>query len=249
MRKAEIAEWILCRLTNSDRAASIVGDLIEQQRGTAWFWRAIVMVAGSLAWRPAIAFVVSFYTGMCTMGVFDMAVYGIHVKHVPDVFPWEPIFFCTTLIGSALWTASMYALIRHGLRDDATQLALIWTGLITAFQYFWWQPVVLIACIGAAMFTVATSVLQEKRRKVALVVFFTIAVASATRVAAYGLCILYRQFIRIRPSGDHAYHDHLSLAWVLFSSLILSFYAATFVWSKMHAWQLRCSRRESAICD
>lgn len=250
MRKAEFAEMILCRLTDKDRAASIVGDLVEQEKNSAWFWRAFVAVAGSLAWRPAIAFLIAFYVGNKTMGAFSMAVYGIHAKHVPDAYPWEPIFFCTTLIGPALWSIAMYALVRHGLRDAATQLVILSTGLITVFQYFWWQPAILVICLAAAMSVVAVSVVQPKLRKAAVVVLVAVAVASTTRIAAALLCDLYARLLRASASSGHdIFYGHPSLVWGVLSSLILSLYATVFAWSHMHTWMKARSPEESVVSD
>jgi hypothetical protein len=53
MRKVQIAEWILGLVTSRDRAASTVGDLIEQAaaRGVLWFWSGALRTAASLLWR------------------------------------------------------------------------------------------------------------------------------------------------------------------------------------------------------
>jgi hypothetical protein len=53
MRKVQIAEWILGLVTSRDRAASTVGDLLEQAaaRGVLWFWSGALRTAASLLWR------------------------------------------------------------------------------------------------------------------------------------------------------------------------------------------------------
>jgi hypothetical protein len=52
MRRESIAEWILATVTEPDRAATIVGDLLEQSatRKGARFWLAVLRSAGSLLW-------------------------------------------------------------------------------------------------------------------------------------------------------------------------------------------------------
>ena len=52
MRKAQIAEFILSLFTSPERAASTVGDLIENAaaRGVWWFWWDISRTALSLLW-------------------------------------------------------------------------------------------------------------------------------------------------------------------------------------------------------
>lgn len=53
MPDTRIAESILALVTSRDRAASTVGDLLEQSasRGGAWFWSGVFRTATSLLWR------------------------------------------------------------------------------------------------------------------------------------------------------------------------------------------------------
>src|SRR5262249_11743985 len=53
MHSIHIAEWILRLVTSQDRAASAVGDLVEQgaARGMVWFWSCVLRTAASLLWR------------------------------------------------------------------------------------------------------------------------------------------------------------------------------------------------------
>ena len=55
MRNAHIAEWILGLVTSRDRAASTVGDLVEESgpRGRVRFWSGILRIAAALLWRDA----------------------------------------------------------------------------------------------------------------------------------------------------------------------------------------------------
>jgi hypothetical protein len=53
MRNATAAEWILTLTTTNDRAASTVGDLLEEasSRGGLWFWSSVLRTASSHLWR------------------------------------------------------------------------------------------------------------------------------------------------------------------------------------------------------
>jgi hypothetical protein len=53
MRSIHIAEGILALVTSRDRAASTVGDLVEEAtaRGVFWFWSGVLRTAASLLWR------------------------------------------------------------------------------------------------------------------------------------------------------------------------------------------------------
>lgn len=53
MRSVHFAEWILRLVTSSDRAASTVGDFVEEtpSRGAGWFWCRVLRTAASMLWR------------------------------------------------------------------------------------------------------------------------------------------------------------------------------------------------------
>ena len=53
MHNATVAEWILSLVATPDRAASTVGDLVEEatSRGTLWFWSSVLRTAGSHLWH------------------------------------------------------------------------------------------------------------------------------------------------------------------------------------------------------
>lgn len=57
MRSARLAEWILSLVMPPDRAASTVGDLLEEcpPRGPLWFWSNVLRTARSHLWRDVIA--------------------------------------------------------------------------------------------------------------------------------------------------------------------------------------------------
>ena len=52
MPKDRIAEWLLVLVTSRERAASIVGDIMESSatRGRIWWWSAVLRAASSLLW-------------------------------------------------------------------------------------------------------------------------------------------------------------------------------------------------------
>jgi hypothetical protein len=56
MRNAAAAEWILSLVVAPDRAASTVGDLVEEasSRGTLWFWSSLLRTACSHFWRDLL---------------------------------------------------------------------------------------------------------------------------------------------------------------------------------------------------
>src|SRR3981081_2060490 len=65
MHSSSIAEWIVARFTDKQRAVSMVADLVElePQKGPLWFWLSLIRVVISLAWRRSLAFIVAPYAG------------------------------------------------------------------------------------------------------------------------------------------------------------------------------------------
>jgi hypothetical protein len=55
MRNISTAEWILGLVTSRDRAATTVGDLVEDAPGSVLrFWAAVLRIAGAHLWRGVI---------------------------------------------------------------------------------------------------------------------------------------------------------------------------------------------------
>jgi hypothetical protein len=248
MRTASTAEWILCRVTSKERAASMVGDLMEiqERKGVLWFWLSVASVALSLFWRRPIAFVAAFYTGMWTFGRLMMVIYGINAQHRPPEYPWMPVFDVLILAGSTLWAVSLYGAIRYGLQERSAQLVLAYAGLVTAVIYLWWLPAVLAACIAAALVIATASILKSKLRKESLVVLVAVSIGSAARFLAFILAALYQHFLYRGPWGDREMQEHPSLEWVALCMMVLSFWVMTTAWSKMREWLMRSESLESS---
>lgn len=187
MRSEFVAEWILARLTAPSRAASIVGDLLENrsEKGTLWFWRSFAGIVLAVAWRRPLAFASAFYLGLYSLGALQMPIYGMAATHRPPE-AWMPVFAVLGGIGIILWMAAPYAAIRFGLRDSFAQLALVFGGLITVITFYWWIPAVLSACLVLAFSLITASMFVVQRRRASL----ALAVATAFGFGG-GLFTLY----------------------------------------------------------
>jgi hypothetical protein len=102
MRNASVAEWILSRVTGPERAASIVGDLIESadSRGGVWFWSSVIRTAFSL------------FGQRLRVNRFELMVYGVS---------WATGFLVSNLITGWKWrhaleSATGYVLVMAALR-------------------------------------------------------------------------------------------------------------------------------------
>ncbi len=246
MLNASIAEWVLRRLASPERAASMVGDLVEigEQRGPLWFWFSLAGVALSLAWRRPLAFVATLYAGVWTFGWFMNTTDTIYSQHYPQGL-WNNAFGPLILVGSTLWAAFLYVAIRYGVLDRAAQMTFVWAGLITAVIYFWWQPVVLGLCIAVALLLVSASMAKRSLREEALVVLVSVALGSAARFLAIIPAGLYQNFLGRRLHilwGSREVQEHRSLLWAYLCMVVLSFLASTSVWARLHNWLMRSHR-------
>jgi hypothetical protein len=173
MRSEFVAEWILARFTTRSRAASIVGDLLENrsEKGNLWFWRSFAGIVLVVAWRRPLAFVAAFYLGLHSIRALSMPIYGVHAAHRPPE-AWIPVFAILAWIGTLLWMTVPYAVIRFGLGDSFAQIALVFCGLVTTIILYWWIPAVLATCLvlGFSLITASMFVAQPRRAFVALTV-------------------------------------------------------------------------------
>jgi hypothetical protein len=249
MRNASIAEWILRRLTSSERAASIVGDLVEigERKGTPWFWFSFAAVVFSSVWRRSLAFIAALYAGTWTFSEFITTADSIYSKHYLTG-GWNLAFGPLIFTGSTLWAVFFYAAIRYGFLDRTMQLAFVWAGLFTTVICFWWQPEMLAVCIAAAFFVVLGSISNSGFRMEALAVLVSVVGGSAVRFLAIMLAGLYQYFLGLQLHilwGDREMREHPSIGWVNLCMVLLSILAATSIWSRNHNWVTWNRRLES----
>lgn len=240
MRSASIAEWIVGRFTSKERTVAIVGDLFELQpeKGVLWFWASLAGVVFSLFWRRALAFMGALYAGNWALRGFVSAS-GIHAQHRPPEHLWMPLISILSFAGIFLWTVLMYAAIRYGTQDRVTQLALASTGLVTMVIFFWWQPVILIACIALGIWVTSVSILKSEYRKVGLVILVAVTTGFASYVLRAYLTIRYMRFVYFGPMGDRELHAHSSVMWLGFFMTLVTTWMTTAACSRMHHWLIR----------
>jgi hypothetical protein len=238
LRSALVAEWLLSRFTSSKRAASVVGDLVELklQKGSVWFWLSIARVLVSLSWRRVAALIAAFYVGAWAYRPFEMAIIGINTRHRPPSEMWVDFFLALSALGALLLMAFTYAAIRYGLRDRVTQLAMIWAGLVAATIVCWWQPAVLVVCIGLSVCMAVHSSVRIEDRKATLVLIVTVVAGFASYLLALYVASRYQHFVFPRPMGSKEVQEHPSIVWVAFCVLLMAAWNTTTACSRMHDW-------------
>ena len=242
--KAEsIAEWILRRITTRERAAAIVGDMLESEgtRGLLSFWIAVSGVVVSQLSRPLLALVAAFYIAAWTLQRLAMGLASLNASHpLPhhQTHTWYASFDGLILIVSMLSALMLYAAIRYGLKDGIAQLSFAWTCLAITALCFWWQPAILAICIAGAALLLSASMRSKPRRRESLVLIASVAIGTCLKVLALLAGAIW-QFILTQPRhpwGQREMDQHLSFQIGVFLLLVVSFWLSTKAWSRLHDW-------------
>jgi hypothetical protein len=176
MRNALGAEWIIARLTDRNRAAAIIGDLLESvgEEKTFAFWLSVTGIVLSLSWRPITGFVAAFFCGYF-LQTLSWHVYhpmgGISPAHDPSHLP---LFNALALLIESLWIIAPYALVRYGFREKFAQLAVALWVPVTALFWSWWIPSVAAATLAIVVTIVISSAGFVRWRRPLLAVTFAI---------------------------------------------------------------------------
>ena len=248
MRSASIGEWVIAGLTSRNRAASIVGDLLElePEKGILWFWLSLAGVAIALAWRRPVAFIAAFCAGLWTLSGFRMAIWGLHAQHRPEQ-ALMPAFGALTGVGMILWIAASYTAIRYGLRDHVARVAIAAASLVTVLIYCWWQPEILVACIALSLCLLWVCILNDDRRRAAMALLTALVAGFAGSVLAMDLFARYQHWVFPKPPGDREMQEHLWVGWVLIGFWLMVVWITTAVCSRMHRRLMRSALSDSEI--
>lgn len=171
MRSVRLAELVIRLFTSRDRAAALMGDLVETRprRGQIWFWYSVGRVILSLGWRLFGGVGMSYFMGLCWLDILERpsSIYAPHL--VPRA--WGGAFTAIAGIGTLLWFIAPYAFFRFGFRDRLAAVACFFAWTISLGVYFWWIPELLVfcSCAFAAGSIWALTSLEWRRAFVALV--------------------------------------------------------------------------------
>lgn len=230
-----IAERVLRFLTTEQRAASIVGDLIETapRKGAGWFWFSIFKIAFWLSWRPLLAFVAAFYCGNWALGGLQLAIYG--ANHQP-LQQWMPIFEILLATTVVLCMLLAYAIIRYGVRDRMTELGLLWTGLLNFILWEWWRPGVLPICIALAALLMVVTLHNRERRKAFAALLTTVPIGMSGWFGSMYLTSRWQHFIYAGPWGDADVRAHPSVLWIGLLTYLAVVWISIATFSRLHKW-------------
>jgi len=124
MRSTRVAEWVLAQVTSRERAAAVIGDLLEKvpARGQLWFWWSVATTTVALVWRDVAA------NPMRMLGLAFAAVLLQFVLFVPVVV----LSFLTFLVIAALTHRPQFPLWTS---FSAIGMAIGWSGMALS-QFF-----------------------------------------------------------------------------------------------------------------
>jgi hypothetical protein len=107
MLEHTVGEWILSAVTTPERAASIVGDLIQNRTGSIRFWMAIGSnVLHALTLKVIGAAIVAWFAQFLIFVIPSLALAYLFRFHVLSIYllHWFAIFLCLgTQILTGLW--------------------------------------------------------------------------------------------------------------------------------------------------
>lgn len=250
MHSSSIAEWIVARFTDKQRAVSMVGDLVElePQKGSVWFWLSLIRVVISLSWRRSLAFIVAPYAGLWMLGKLAAGLQNSYLRHAPpgswgvpgnlDLLP---------LIGAFFWLMLLYTAIRYGVSDRVTQLVLAFAGMITAVVYAWGQPMALAICIALGVCVLTASATGREYRRAAMVLLVAGVTGLGGWLLAMFLAYKYQRHVYPGPLGDRELREHPSIGWVSFALLMMTGWMITIACSRMHCWLMRDKRLDVLV--
>jgi len=165
MPSSSVAEWILARFIDRNRASSIVGDLVEtgQHRGDFWFWYSLSGVVVAATWRRLAGYLAGSCLALYWMRLLDSSIHSVNASHQP-VQNEAAVLSVLQVLVAFLWINATYSSVRFGFRDPFAQLALAYSAVVSACVYYWWLPAVTVPCLVLISLISLLCVLTAKRR-------------------------------------------------------------------------------------
>ena len=231
MPKTPATEWLLARLTTSDRAATIYGDLVElaSTRGRLWFWLAYTRTLLALTWRGPVALVCALVSMRFALRII-LRLANLMPYHLSDagLFGEEDVRLSQILwnvplvMSQCLAFAVPFALVRFGRRDHLTRLG----GLLILVTIPVYAPITSVRDMSAVwtVFAFALAFGSPLWRRSAVVLTATCLTAVVTMfVSIHSLVsILHRNFFTLSANTR-------------FTCDILGVALAVIVCSRLHA--------------
>jgi hypothetical protein len=240
MHSANLAQWLLARVSTPEHSSSIVGDLLEEHMSPPRFWLSIIRVMFALTRRWILAigfsaasfFVVQFPYSLIVQPRRDLA----HPQ------PW--IHWATYLVAGAacIGTSTAIAASLYGMRDGLTRICAATWALIIASALCAWLPYA--PWIIVSLLTVTCAALLAATRGLMLCALMS---AAAYALTYEGLFLLLERVVQgINPQTVAGVALETTLG---ISTWLASIFTAAFVLTRLRRIFLRqpASESEGAI--
>ena len=166
MDKANVAEWILRRVVNSERASELVGDRLEvsSESGPLRFWLYIAWLVFVFSWRTLAGLVAAVF-----VGIF-LAFYPVGWIWARLDFSGLPPLTRLTWINFVLhsvllWAEAGFCIVRFGPRNELSKLSLTAALLCTITAGCGWLPhisnILLVAAVCIVLFYLTNAVRRQ----------------------------------------------------------------------------------------
>jgi len=131
MLRARIAERLLALMVPRQRAAAMVGDLLELHGKPGMFWLAVASTAWAMGWRMG-----------STVGVMALTEYACFTAHDQWIkrTPLDTLVILSAWCLIFLATATLYLAVHLGLRNGTARIAGVLTLLNALGVFLWWMP-------------------------------------------------------------------------------------------------------------
>jgi hypothetical protein len=240
MRSASLAEWILARFTTRERAASIVGDLLEAapQKGKLWFWLSVTRIFLSLTWRRPLAYIAAYGVALCWLQAVQFSVFGVHaIYRLPET--WRLTFHYLNFASACLSVGWAYMATRFGFGDSFARYLLAASALTVGFTFFGGLPFVALASglLAACGFVYLVTSAERRKGLLALVigvvfnfVLYGFSMPLYSLLGLVGTRIGFSEMVVIL-SGRPIYVNPIAPLWVF---TVLSLLVCCFVYGRVH---------------
>jgi hypothetical protein len=186
-----LADWLLARIAGRDRAAAILGDLLEisAARGRLWFWIAYTRTLISLGWRTPVGYICSLASLRIVLGILfhmrmhygtsslmEAGIFGVYSQHARALF-----MNLSLLMGQCMIFAVPFTLVRFGPRDRLSRLACVL--LLVALPVYSQRPLLMdLSGVLTALAVFAALVSSLWRKPLAI-----LAATGITSMASFGI--------------------------------------------------------------
>ena len=167
-----VLEWTLARFTEQERAAAILGDLLEiaKTKGRAWFWANFARVLARLAWRGPAAWVVGYGVGVMLFEHFTTGDLASNSLNMSAGNPTTTVPMMAAMVVAALsvpgWFIAPYGAVRFGLGDGMSRLAVPLCAVATLGLWQSQSQMTMMVCAVLIIVTVLAALLLGQWRPV-----------------------------------------------------------------------------------